>query len=141
MNINLDEKMAKHHFKLFSKQERSSFSYWYYHWKAYNLTAWYLGRWKFKYLLHDIEKPWLRLFLPYERVQAIHRKNNSHHIAYKKGLDNVDIQAMIIDNECSRFTKLEAQLNARDYLNFIVSKQLVPTDFSDKCFKVLNNLI
>lgn len=140
IHIVIDNKMNKHHFKLFTKKDRSSFSYWYYHWKAYNLAAYYLGCWKFKYLFHDIEKPWLRLFLPYKKVQSIHRKNNSHHLEYKRGLDNIDIQAFIIDNECSRFTKLEAQLNARDYLNLLSKKRIIPDEFACKCFNILSNL-
>ena len=46
---------------MFSKSERSSFKYWFAHWCAYNMTALNLGMWKPKYLLHDIEKPWLML--------------------------------------------------------------------------------
>lgn len=138
--IDLNNKMTKHHFKSFTKKDRSSFPYWYYHWKAYNLAAHYLGCWKFKYLLHDIEKPWLRLFLPYKKLQAIHRKNNKHHLEYKGGLNNVDIQALIIDNECGKFTKAEAQLSAREYIDFIYSKQMIPSEFADKCYAVLNRL-
>ena len=72
----------KFHFKQFNKNERSSFAYWYYHWKAFNLVALSLHAWKFKYLFHDIEKPWLRLFWPYEKVQKYHRYHNNHHIEY-----------------------------------------------------------
>jgi hypothetical protein len=138
--INLDSKMSKHYFRHFTKKDRSSFSYWYYHWKAYNLTAYYLGCWKFKYLFHDFEKPWLRLFLPYKKVQEIHRKNNKHHLEYKRGLDKVDIQAFIIDNECCRFTKINAPLTAREYLDVLVSKQMVSSEFADKCYIILNKL-
>lgn len=69
-------------FKKFTKEERSTFKYWFYHWCAFNYTACKLHAWRFKYLFHDIEKPWLRLFLPYKTVQRFHRKHNTHHLEY-----------------------------------------------------------
>ena len=100
----------KYKFKKFTKEQRSSFTYWYYHWKAFNLTAYHLGHWRFKYLFHDIEKPWLMLFWKdYNRVQKWHRTHNNHHVEFD-GL--WDAHAMIIDWECSRFTKIDAPMDA-----------------------------
>lgn len=123
-------------FKQFDKNSRSSFSYWYNHWKAYNLVAIALGVWKPKYLLHDIEKPWLMLcWKDYKRVQAWHRTHNRHHFGYQ-GSKGYDAIGMIIDWECSRFTKNAAQLNARDQANkeldthperaFFINNQIMP---------------
>ena len=104
----------KFHFKKFGPEERSSFSYWYYHWKAFNLVAMSLHVWKVRYLLHDIEKPWLLLlWKDYKRVQKWHRTHNSHHLEYN-GAPNYDFEAMAVDWECSRFTKKTKTLNARD---------------------------
>lgn len=132
----LDTQMSKHKFKTFDTNSRSSFEYWYYHWKAFNLVAWYLRVWKFKYLFHDIEKPWLRLFLPYKKVQSIHRRYNSHHKEYREGLYNVDVEAMVIDNECSRFTKDSAKLNAREF----IEKNPVNKEFSKRYYFILGKL-
>ena len=52
----------------FDKEDRSTFPYWFAHWCAFQMTALNLGIWKFKYLFHDWEKPWLRLFLPYKKM-------------------------------------------------------------------------
>lgn len=104
-------------FKKFTKEERSSFSYWYNHWKAYNYTAWKLGVWKPKWLLHDIEKPWLKLLWgDYERVRKWHKHHNSHHVFYgrRNGLNKVDWLGAVIDWECSRLTKLQAPKTARE---------------------------
>ena len=99
--------------KKFNKEERSSFSYWFAHYKAYNLTALMLHAWKVKYLLHDIEKPWLKLlWKDYKKVQKWHRKHNNHHLQYKNP-SKIDWEAMVIDWECSRFTKTAAPLTAR----------------------------
>ena len=107
------KKLSDYHFKKFDKDQRSSFKYWFNHYKAYNLTAIALGVWKPKYLLHDIEKPWLMLlWKDYKRVQKWHRKHNNHHFGYE-GKKPLDPEAMIIDWECSRFTKNAAPLTAR----------------------------
>ena len=96
---------------MFTKEERSTFPYWFAHWCAFNLTALNLRIWKFKYLFHDIEKPWLKLFLKdYAKVQKIHRLTNRHHLEYT-GKNGIDCEALIIDWECSRFTKLNSLKN------------------------------
>ena len=46
---------------MFTKEERSGFKYWFAHWCAFQMTALNLKCWRPKYLLHDIEKPWLSL--------------------------------------------------------------------------------
>ena len=75
----LQEKLNK--LRRFGKDERSSFPYWFAHWKAFNMVALQLGHWKFKYLFHDIEKPWLMLlWKDYKRVQKWHRAHNTHTI-------------------------------------------------------------
>lgn len=101
-----------YYLRQFPESERSTFSYWFNHWKAFNLMAIRLECWKFKYLFHDIEKPFLRLFWDYSKVQKFHRTHNKHHIHYKNK-DEIDWQAMVIDWECSRYTKLAHQENAR----------------------------
>lgn len=110
----------------FDKESRSSFRYWFYHWYAYQLTALHLKHWKFKYLFHDIEKPWLRLLWKgdYKKVQEWHRKHNSHHVEYMLINNHYDPEAMIIDWECSRFTKKAGQLNAADTLEMECEKMI-----------------
>ena len=105
---------------MFTKSERSSFKYWFAHWCAFQMTALNLKHWKPKYLLHDIEKPFLKLFWDYKKVQKWHRNHNSHHTEYKGQWDTYE---MVIDWECSRFTKAEAQLNAYDTLVKMMRKE------------------
>lgn len=92
-------------FRKFTKEERGSFSYWFWHWLAFNGTARNLGVWKFKYLFHDMEKPFLKLFLQYKKVQKFHRRHNRHHLEYRRP-EKRDWEAMVIDWECSRLTKV-----------------------------------
>ena len=96
-------------YKKFTKEQRSSFAYWYWHWKAFNDTAKEYGMWRIKYLFHDIEKPFLRLIWPYEKVQKWHRTHNAHHLEYK---GDHDWDAMFIDWECSHLTKEQCPRNA-----------------------------
>lgn len=123
---------------MFKPEEKSSFKYWFAHWCAFNLCALNLRVWKFKYLFHDIEKPWLKLFLPYEKVRKIHRKHNAHHYEYK---GKWDAEGMVIDWECSRFTKEDAPMTAFEtYQNFI-GKQFENGKISEDIrFKMMVNI-
>lgn len=116
--------------KLYLENEKSTFRYWFAHWRAYNKTARKLHAWRFKYLFHDIEKPFLKLFYPYIVVRGFHRRNNNHHPEWleqkvyelfveskynrsaKDLLDSFDYKGMVIDWECSRYTKKDSPLNA-----------------------------
>jgi hypothetical protein len=98
---------------MFSKKDRATFKYTFAHWCAYNMTALNLGVWKWRYLLHDIEKPFLKLFLKdYTLVQKHHRNHNKHHVEYYLRTGKCDFDGMVIDYECSRFTKSAHPLNA-----------------------------
>lgn len=68
------------------------------------MTALLRGMWKVKYLFHDIEKPWLKLFMKYSDVQKFHRSHNRHHLSYK-GNRGIDWEALAIDWDCGRYTK------------------------------------
>ena len=115
---------------MFSKEERSKFPYWFAHWCAFNMTALNLKHWRFRYLFHDFEKPWLRLFLPYEKVQRFHRYHSPHHSEFfvKNGWLHWD--DMIIDWECSHFTKTAAPWLADEVIDKEIEKlkALNPTD-------------
>lgn len=119
---------------MFSKTERSTFPYWFAHWCAFQMTALNHRMWKPRYLLHDFEKPWLKLFLPYEAVQKHHRIHSRHHVEWIENKLNrydivclfkkFDFEAMIIDWECSRFTKESSPRTARQELEYFISEKL-----------------
>ena len=112
-------------FSMFSKNDKSSFPYWFAHWCSFQLCALNLGIWKFKYLFHDFEKPWLKLFLPYKKVQKWHREHNKHHLEYglKYGFNKVDWYALMIDWECSHMSKKQASLLARETMEYELAKE------------------
>ena len=112
-------------FSIFSKNDKSSFPYWFAHWCSFQLCALNLGIWKFKYLFHDFEKPWLKLFLPYKKVQKWHREHNKHHLEYglKYGFNKVDWYALMIDWECSHMSKKQAPLLARETMEYELAKE------------------
>lgn len=101
----------------FTKEQRSTFPYWFWHWVAFNRTAREWHVWKFHHLFHDIEKPFLRLILPYKKVQELHRRNNSHHLEYKYP-EHRNWEDMVIDWECSGLTKVACPRNAIEEANF-----------------------
>ena len=109
---------------MFDKTERSSFKYWFAHWCSFNMVALNQKCWKFKYLFHDIEKPFLKLILPYKTLQKFHRFHNKHHPEYyflQMGkyhkCDNYDYEATIIDWECSHYTKTNCPRNAKQEID------------------------
>jgi len=113
-------------FDMFTKKDRSSFKYWFAHWCGFQITALNLGIWKPKYLLHDIEKPWLKVLLKgdYKKVQKWHRTHNRHHLEYglKYGWNKIDWEALMIDWECCGLSKQEAQLDARETLEYEINR-------------------
>lgn len=113
---------------MFDKSERSTFKYWFAHWCAYQLTALNLKAWKFKYLFHDIEKPWLRILFrgDYSKVRKYHREHSKHHLQYK---GKKDYTAMVIDWECSRLTKDFSPYTAHEY--YLMKKDTMSE--IDKC--------
>ena len=117
----------------FTKEQRSSFKYWFWHWLAFNRTSieWHI--WKFHHLFHDIEKPFLRLFFPYKKVQELHRWNNPHHLEYKHP-DNRNWEDMVIDWECSRLTKVACPRNAVEEADFKLHDGSM--SYSDYCLFV-----
>lgn len=123
----------------FTKAHRAGFKYTFAHWCSYQMTALNLGVWKWKYLFHDIEKPFLLIWFkllkktePYKHVQKWHRYNRRHHIEHK----NIDAEATIIDWECSRFTKTAHPETAYEY--FHNNKHLFEADKRIKLEQALN---
>lgn len=99
-----------------------TFKRWIPHLLAFNKTAINLKAWKFKYLFHDIDKPFLNLFRSNDYVKKYHRYNSKHHVEYKN-IDKQDFEAMVIDWECSVITKPDKPLNAVDtYNNYYIHK-------------------
>jgi hypothetical protein len=111
------------------------------------MTALNLGHWKFRYLFHDFEKPWLRLFLPYKKVQKFHRYHAPHHQEFflKHGWLHWD--DLIIDWECSRFTKEASKWDAKEVIELEIEKlhKFNPTkeqvkEFTNKAYDALRKL-
>lgn len=119
---------------MFNKSERSTFKYWFAHWCAFNMTALNLGRWKLKHLFHDWYKPWLKLVLPYKKVQHFHRSHSNHHLEWFDQIpskllsdefyvqNSFDWESMLIDWECSRFTKKSCPRDAQQELQEMIKK-------------------
>lgn len=114
--------------KKFSKDKRSDWDYWFAHWCAFQMTALTLGIWKFRYIFHDWYKPWMKMFgVPYHRIQWYHKRNSNHHIErfmIDYNPDVMDWDAMIIDWECSQYTKEACPWGAYGEMTNIVNKNI-----------------
>lgn len=117
-------------YKKFTKDQRSTFPYWFWHWLAFNDVARELHVWRPRHILHDIEKPFLRLIFPYKKVQKWHRLHNRHHLEYmyperRSWLD------MIIDWEASGRTKHACPRNAIEEARFKLNEgSMSPSDYT-----------
>lgn len=151
MRKNFEKKLEK--LKKFDKSKRSNFDYWFWHWLAYNLVALSYNAWKFKYLFHDIEKPFIKLFCKYETVQKFHRKHNKHHPEWLENkllklselvgypleeeinfyVDKYDYKGTIIDWESGHYTKNAATLSAVDEYNKLFGSYI---NFEEKYPKI-----
>ena len=156
---NIEDKL--NNLKKFDKEDRSTFPYWYEHWKAFNLVAKQLGAWKIKYIFHDWYKPWLKLFIPYEKVQSFHRKHARHHLEWLenkfknceeclffsgyKYMDNLDVEAMVIDWESNRYTKLQHPETAYEKYHLVFQRENFKEEFPELyhqgCFMALENKV
>lgn len=144
--MNIDDKL--NNLKKFDETERSTFSYWFNHWKAYNLVAKKLKVWKIKYIFHDWYKPWLKLFMPYEKLQKFHRVHSKHHIEWLENkfkhcsaclykthgyeyINSFDYEGALIDWECSRYTKNVAQLTGYEKFEEVFQMENFKNNFSE----------
>ena len=109
---------------MFTKEQRSTFPYWFAHWCAFQMTALNFGIWKFRFLFHDWYKPWMKLVCKYETVQHYHRYHSRHHLEWGQthGYEGMDIDAFLVDIECSQYTKQASPLNAVDKLYDYIAK-------------------
>lgn len=113
---------------MFTKEEKGQLKYTFAHICAYNMTALNLKCWKFRFLFHDIEKPFLKLLgFKYETVRKIHRKHAKHHLTYHNN-KKIDWLGVVIDWECSRFTKLDSPLNARETFEKMLENPNISND-------------
>ena len=127
--------------KLYPESEKSTFAYWFAHWKAFNLVAMLLGVWEFRFLFHDIEKPFLMWYWKdYQKVRQYHRSHNRHHWAYT-GNKGYDYLGMVIDWECSRFSKADAQMTAYEtYLHTFETHPEHTDELKNEIFPILKKL-
>lgn len=125
----------------FSDDEKSSFKWWFSHWCAVNMIALDLHIWHPRYLLHDVEKPWLKLFFGYKFASKWHKTHRRHHVAWaeKHGWDNFDFEQMAVDNEACRFTKQMCPLNAREFAQYIINDKT--GKYSDTCKEKIKNVM
>ena len=105
------------------------------------------GRNTLRGYLHDIDKPflYLALWIKYEDIQKIHRKNSKHHVRNDLVKTKDDLIDTIIDWECARITKPDKPLNAYEtLLKFYPDKkdeflplirELLPEEIKQACIK------
>lgn len=118
------------------KKTKYTFKRWFMHWCAFQIIALKLNCWKISFLLHDIDKPFNIFLLNDEELAIRHKRKSKHHVEYYNN-NKYDYVGMIVDWECSRITKPEASLNARETFNVLYRNKVSPT--FDKNIELLLN--
>ena len=110
------------------------------HWLQLQKTAINCKHWRPWYLLHDVDKIIMFMFLNENFVRDLHKKISLHHYnsLWFKKFGFVDVYQSVIDWESARFTKPDKPLNAEDTLDLIVPLSDVET--YEKYLKVINVL-
>ena len=125
---------------MFTKEQKGTFKYTFAHWSAYQMTALNLGCWKFRFLFHDIDKPIMKMLgFKYETIRKWHRKHSKHHLSYKN-IDKIDWFGVVIDWECSGYTKLDAPLNARQTFEMMKEKYSRNYEYEDLYRAMCHNI-
>jgi hypothetical protein len=112
--------IIRQYFKSERETVSGGFRYWMAHWAMVNYIALKLGRWRVRYLFHDIEKPWMDMLYDHKFTKKYHVTHSRHHIEYAKAhpeiplKDACDWQEMVLDFESARVTKAEKPLDAYD---------------------------
>lgn len=129
---------------MFTKEECGTFKYWFAHWCAFQMTALNLKCWKSRFLLHDIEKPWLQLFCSHSAVTKFHRNHSKHHVDYYLNNGKADFESMVIDWECFKLTKSFGSLNASEtieaYREKLLSKE-IPEEKVNRLYNEVTNVL
>ena len=109
--------------KKFTKSDRSTWRYFWAQRSAIQMVAITLGVRRPKHLFHDWYKPWLKMFgIPYKDIQHIHRRHSNHHLEWldRHSPANMDWISLIVDWECSQYTKEACYRNAREEMEWII---------------------
>jgi len=104
-----------------TNKRKYTFKRWFAHWCAFQLTALKLDCWKFKFLLHDIDKPILNLIISNKTTKKLHQKWSSHHMEF---FGKKDYLSMIIDWECAHITKSDSPLLAKEVLEIVYKDKI-----------------
>ena len=64
--------------------------------------------------------------MPYEDIQKFHRRNSNHHLEYLEYKDPVKLDwvSLVVDWECSQYTKNACKNNARDEMEDWISNNI-----------------
>ncbi|MCQ2738224.1 MAG: hypothetical protein MJ224_06410 [archaeon] len=104
------------------------------------MTAMNFGVWKLHHLFHDWYKPWMALFVDYNKMHNYHITHSNHHIEHYRLTDKCNWLDLVIDWECSQYTKVHGKRTAREFLEFMTSNHEISSTEYDFINKVLVQL-
>lgn len=90
--------------------------------------------------VHDMDKLVMYMFLDQYTSQRQHVLTKSHHLEYSGEHTYMDMLETVIDYECSPYTKPDKPLNAYDFANKLLEKELISVDVHRQLLDIMHEL-
>ncbi|MCQ2522494.1 MAG: hypothetical protein MJ105_08980 [Lachnospiraceae bacterium] len=89
---------------------------------------------------HDVDKLVMYMALDQRLSQEHHVQMQPHHLECMQEKSEIDLLETVIDYECSPYTKPDKPLNAYDFLNKLISMNLVETTTANRLLEIMHTL-
>lgn len=89
---------------------------------------------------HDVDKLLLYMFMSWQETIDYHLTHRAHHLDAPGPKSYEDLVEMVIDLECSPYTKPDKPLNCFDFVNRLVERGNVDRDTADRLFDIMREL-
>ena len=90
--------------------------------------------------VHDLDKMLLYLFVPWEDAIQYHMTHRKHHLECEGPKSYEDLLEMVIDFECSPYTKPDKPLNCYDFVQKLVRENRIDGEMAEKLFGIMREL-
>lgn len=90
--------------------------------------------------IHDLDKQLLYMFVPWKDAIVYHTTHRSHHLESPGYKSYEDLVEMVIDFECSPYTKPDKPLNSYDFVHKLIESKEVDEDTAKRLFAIMKEL-
>lgn len=91
-------------------------------------------------LTHDLDKQLMYLFLEWDECIEYHITHRPHHLECPGEKSYEDLVEMVIDFECSPYTKPDKPLNAFDFVTLLKNNNQIESETAERLFDIMHDL-